>query len=280
MPPVILVLALFAAPPATVSVAPDPVEARAAALGEDPANAGFTVVAVPPFVVIGDESPDAVARRAGVVRWALDRLRARLFDRAPAGPIEVWLFRDRDSYRRHARERFGVDEPPTPYGWYDASRRALIMNIATGDGTLVHELVHPLVEANAPGCPAWIDEGLGTLFEQCADRDGRIVGLVNWRLAGLRATIRRDALPSVERLATMPDADFRAATAGDPYAQSRHVMLWLQEHGRLGAFWRGWLATRDADPRGTAALRAAVGADDLDAWERQWRSWVLALPEP
>ena len=42
-----------------------------------------------------------------------------------------------------------------------------IMNIATGGGTLVHEIVHPYVEANFPGCPAWFNEGLGSLYEAC-----------------------------------------------------------------------------------------------------------------
>ena len=46
------------------------------------------------------------------------------------------------------------------------------MNIATGGGTLVHEIVHPFVEANFPGCPTWFNEGLGSLYEQSAERKG------------------------------------------------------------------------------------------------------------
>ena len=49
----------------------------------------------------------------------------------------------------HALELFG-DEPETPYGYFSAEHQALIMNIATGGGTLVHEIVHPFMEANVP----------------------------------------------------------------------------------------------------------------------------------
>ena len=63
------------------------------------------------------------------------------------------------------------------------------MNIATGGGTLVHELVHPYVEADFPGAPPWLNEGLGSLFEQSDERDGYIVGLTNWRLPAPRTTL-------------------------------------------------------------------------------------------
>ena len=39
-------------------------------------------------------------------------------------------------------------------------------------------MVHPFVEANFPDCPAWFNEGLGSLYEQCAERvDTLHVGL-------------------------------------------------------------------------------------------------------
>jgi hypothetical protein len=59
------------------------------------------------------------------------------------------------------------------------------MNIQTGGGTLVHEIVLPFMEANFPQCPPWFNEGLGSLYEASSERDGEIIGLLNWRLKGL-----------------------------------------------------------------------------------------------
>ena len=51
------------------------------------------------------------------------------------------------------------------------------MNIDTGGGTLVHEIVHPFIAANFPECPAWFNEGLASLYEQCGDHRGPDLGL-------------------------------------------------------------------------------------------------------
>lgn len=71
--------------------------------------------------------------------------------------------RSKPPRRRHARELFD-DAPGTPYGYYLPGHDAMIMNISTGGGTLVHEIVHPFMAANFPGSPTWFDEGLASLY--------------------------------------------------------------------------------------------------------------------
>jgi len=88
---------------------------------------GLTVVVQPPFVVIGDESPEMVHRRAtNTVKWAVDKLKQDYFKRDPAEIIDIWLFRDQDSYTIHARLLFN-DTPTTPFGYYSAKHQAFIM---------------------------------------------------------------------------------------------------------------------------------------------------------
>jgi hypothetical protein len=241
---------------------------------------GFHVVVEPPFVVIGDGSPDAVrATAAGTVRWAVERLRRDFFPRDPGRILDVWLLRDAESYRRHTRELFD-EEPDTPYGFYSRKHGALVMNIATGGGTLVHEIVHPYVEANLAGCPAWMNEGLGSLFEQSADRDGHIVGLTNWRLAGLKEAIRRGRLPSFRELTATSDGEFYGVDPGTNYAQARYLLLYLQERGLLARFWREAGAGLARDRTGFSALESVLGETDMEAFQRRWERWVLGLRFP
>ena len=61
----------------------------------------------------------------------------------------------------------------------------MIKNIATGGGTLVHEIVHPFMRANFPACPAWFSKGQASLYEQAAEKQGHINGKINWRFKGL-----------------------------------------------------------------------------------------------
>ena len=111
------------------------------------------------------------------------------------------------------------------------------MNIATGGGTLVHEIVHPFVRANFPKCPAWLNEGLGSLYEQCGERDGHIVGYPNWRLPGLQRAIKADAVPSFKELTSTTDSEFYGDDKGTNYAQARYLCYYLQEQGKLTKFY-------------------------------------------
>ena len=158
-------------------------------------HAGFHVVVVPPFVVIGDEPERVVESRArDIAAWAVRRLKQEYFTAGPPDILDVWLFKNDESYRHHARELFG-EEPSTPYGYYSPRHRAIVLNIATGGGTLVHEIVHPFVHADFPSCPTWFNEGLASLYEQSGEQDGRIRGYTNWRLAVSRTRSARAGCP-------------------------------------------------------------------------------------
>src|SRR5262249_43808226 len=150
------------------------------------------------------------------------------------------------------------DEPDTPYGYFTNAHRALVMNIATGGGTLVHEMVHPFMDADFPQRPAWLNEGLGSLFEQSADDNGHIRGLPNWRLPALQKSIRAGTVPSFERLlATSSDA-FYGPGSGTHYAEARYLLYYLQEKGLLPTFYRQFRAGWRQDPTGYQTLRAVL----------------------
>jgi hypothetical protein len=239
----------------------------------------FTVVVEPPFVVVGDGPADAVREHAsGTVGWAVARLKKDFFPKDPPDIIDVWLFKDAASYRKHAREMFG-DDPDTPYGYYSRQHKALIMNIETGGGTLVHEIVHPFVEANFPGCPPWLNEGLGSLFEACGDVDGHIRGFTNWRLPGLQDSIRARRVAPFKTLLAMDARTFYGDRTGTNYAQARYLCYYLQEKGLLVKFYREFTAARGADPTGFVTLQRVLGERDMAAFQRRWESYVLGLSE-
>jgi len=243
---------------------------------------GFTVVVQPPFVVIGDEPPATVRRRAErTVKWAVDKLKAAYFKDDPKSIIDIWLFKDKASYEKHCRELFAT-RPTTPYGFFSRADHALVMNIATGGGTLVHEIVHPFVEANFPACPAWFNEGLGSLYEQSAERNGRIVGLTNWRLRGLQEAVRKDQLPSFRELCTTTTSEFYYEDKGTNYAQARYLCYYLQEAGLLEKYYHAFRAAHQKDPSGYETLKAVLQRDEegMKQFQKQWEAWILRLEFP
>ena len=244
---------------------------------------GFTIVVQPPFVVLGDESPQVVrAHAVNTVKWAVDKLKQDYFRHDPVEIIDIWLFQDAASYNRNARLLFN-DTPSTPFGYYSAQHHALVMNIATGGGTLVHEIVHPFMRANFPQCPAWFNEGLASLYEQSSEKDGHIRGLINWRLPGLLEGIKGGKTVSFQKLTATTDNEFyggeNSPNYNQYYAQARYLCYYLQENGLLVKFYQEFVAHAKTDPTGYATLQRVLGEKDMQAFQKKWEKFVLGLSD-
>jgi hypothetical protein len=228
-------------------------------------------------VVIGDEPADDVKEHSiRTVKWAVDKLKQEYFSKDPKEILDVWLFKDAASYEYHAQLLFG-SRPTTPYGYYSSTHKALVMNISTGGGTLVHEIVHPFIEANFPNCPPWLNEGLGSLYEQSGEVQGRIHGFTNWRLPGLQASIKARRVPSFQTLTAMNATEFYDDDRGTHYAQSRYLLYYLQQRGLLTKFYREFYLHQKTDPTGYQTLGRVLGNVDMRIFKPKWEKYVLGL---
>ncbi len=238
---------------------------------------GFHAVVEAPFVVVGDEDRETVEQRSeATVRWAVDRLKEEYFTREPNHVITVWLFKDKTSYEKHCQEFFDI-KPHTPFGFYSSTERALIMNISTGGGTLVHEIVHPFIAADFPACPSWFNEGLASLYEQSSTRNGKIVGLTNWRLRGLQQAIEKNNVPPFSQLLQTDRRGFYDDDPGTNYAQARYLCYYLQESGKLNEFYNDFRKNSSEDPTGEATLQSVLKIKDWSAFQVEWHQFVMGL---
>jgi hypothetical protein len=240
---------------------------------------GFTIIEQTPFVVIGDEAAEIVWHRAtNTVKWAVDKLKQDYFQRDPLETIDIWLFRDTASYTNYAHRLFN-ETPTTPFGYYSAAHHALVMNIGTGGGTLVHEIVHPFMQANFPECPAWFNEGLASLYEASMEKNGHLQGLVNWRFIGLEQAIKDHKTISFQQLTGTSDAEFygQGASYNQYYGQARYLCYYLQEKGLLVKFYREFVANAKRDPTGYATLQRVLGETDMAKFKEKWEKFILAL---
>jgi len=237
---------------------------------------GFALVVQPPFVVLGDESArDVQFLATHTVKWAVDRLKQDYFSRDPAEIIDIWLFKDTASYEKNTRKLFN-ETPTTPFGYFSAQHHALIMNIGTGGGTLVHEIVHPFMAANFPQCPTWLNEGLASLYEQCGDKGGHIYGYTNWRLSGLQTAIKSGKTFPFAKLFAMDGNEFYS-DRGLKYAQARYLCYYLQEQQLLVKFFKEFQAHTKDDPTGVKSLKKVLARDDLVKFQKEWEGFVLRL---
>lgn len=271
-------LMLLSIAPRAAAFTDEQYDAHVAELRKRLPSQDFTIVIEKPFVVIGDEGHHVVKLRAvKTVRWAVNLLKKQYFKKDPKVILDIWLFKDKASYHKHCKALWG-DTPHTPYGYYSSAKGALVMNISTGGGTLVHEIVHPFIESNFPRCPPWFNEGLGSLYEQCRERDGKIVGMTNWRLPGLQKAILAGNVPSFKQLMAKSPHDFYSRdTTGTNYAQSRYLLYYLQEKGLLQEYYDAFTANHRDDPHGYETLKKVLGVEDVDAFQKQWEGYVGKL---
>ncbi len=199
------------------------------------------------------------------------------FSTRPSAAVTVLLFDSATPYEAWCRAH-GDSACSTPFGFYERASRTVVMNAGPGIGTLTHELVHPIVETDFPGAPAWIDEGVASLYEAFAfGKPGEIRGKKNFRWPGLR-----DALASDREHASLPalfalnDSEFRGEREGLNYALARYFCMWMDGQEKLWPFYRAWRDDRANDPTGEKALLQVMGKTpaELDAG---WAGWVRAL---
>ncbi len=259
-----------------IAIGPGALEAEAARVRRI-LGADFQVRVSPPFVVCADVSPDYLDRLCThTVRDYLDALKRDFFTKEdPSHVHRIFLFKDGPSYRKHAKALFD-DTPRTPYGYYDPRARSLIMDISTGGGTLIHEMVHALRKYDFPRMPVWFDEGLASLFEQCTLEDDHIKGLVNWRLGVFAAGFRKGGYVPLRELMSMDASLFSGIGISMHYAEARYLCLYMQELGILRSFYSAFRDGFSRDPTGAVFLAEAAGKP-IEDLEKEWLDWVGKL---
>lgn len=226
------------------------------------------------FVVATDLRGESRKRMAGLVQRTYDALHDEFFDARPTEPIRVYLFRREKDYEAYCQKAY-KSACGTPFGFYVEADRRMVMNISTGGGTLNHELVHPLLEADFPAVPAWFNEGLASLFEGAYyNRKGQLRGMLNWRLPGLQRALRADKdAVSLRDLMSTTRSQFYNEDSGTNYAAARYLLMYLQRKHLLQPYYAEFQANARTDPTGIKSLEKVTG-QKLEVLEKEWLRWV------
>ncbi len=237
----------------------------------------FEVVVRPPFVVLGNFAASDLRRIAhGSVVAPAKVMWKEYFHRRPDRPITILLLRDEKSYRAWALKLFG-DRDMTPFGYYRTGSRTMVMNIATGSGTLVHELTHALMAFDFPNVPDWFNEGFASLHEQCSVRRDGIVGMENWRLPVLKRAMASKSLRPLADLLTRDD--FYGATEALNYSQARYFVMYMQRKAVLKKFYRHFRQKHKGDGAGVKAVEAVFDRP-IAAVDKDYLRWAATLRWP
>lgn len=231
------------------------------------------------FLVAAPGGRGTLASVRNVMRRVVQAYFNDRFTRHPERAVSVYLFPTAAPYNAYCSQRWG--EPcMSVYGFYSRSERRIVMNLGPGIGTLTHELVHPIVEADFPSAPAWLEEGIASLFEgYTMPAEGEIHGVKNWRYPRLLRALRspeESGETSLPNLFAMSDEVFRGPTEDLNYATARYLCMWLDQQRLLWPFYRRWRDDVDRDPTGERTFAEIVGTTPSEA-DAAWKLWVRRL---
>ncbi len=238
---------------------------------------GHSVIIRTPLVIGGNLTPDALSQwHRKTIAPAMESMRCDYLATSMPHPIAILLFKDEASYR-HAAENLLGEHRGSIYGFFQPYSRTVVINLAAGGGTIIHELTHAVLDYDFPEVPIWFNEGLASLHEHCdlEVQDGRsvIVPRLNWRLAILQtALVEGRMLPTWEM---MQKTRFDGRDEALLYAHARYFCFYLREQGKLKDFYSCFRDQHQIDKYGNALIRQFLPGKTWPQIERDFRTWVL-----
>jgi hypothetical protein len=227
----------------------------------------------PVLVVRGTLPAARAARLVRLVRAAVQDARRRFLPPAPAGlaPVDVCLLADTPAYRAFLDAVLGPGHGENDLGLFSPYRRVVAANLDMPPGYLRHEVVHALVSDALGPLPAWLDEGLASLYNEARLSKG-ILGLGRtYRLDQLRAARAAKTLPDLAELARSTGRSVYGGRSRAFYSLGRFLLLYLDSRGELRAF----LTAFRVAPATEAGQREVLGR--FVDWPA-FLAWVDGLP--
>jgi len=242
-----------------------------------------------PFIIAGNTDESLFTRiKDGTIKRCSAALYQDFFKKKPDYLIKIYLFNDATCYQAYCKKTYG-QKPSTPFGFYKHAEKKLIMDISTGTGTLVHEMVHALIAPDFPDVPPWLNEGLGSLYEQCQIEDnGSLKGLINWRYPRLKKAINADNIVKLKDLLEMNEEKFYDKDSDLHYAEARYFCMYLQKKKVLPVFYNQFRDIRlkprskekdkedELDLSGIKTLTKLLDKP-IDEIEQDWKKWAVKL---
>jgi hypothetical protein len=242
----------------------------------NPLTKDFPVTVSYPYVITGNLSQAELEHWKSRVQRTQAAVKKMYFKQNPSEVVQIWLFKDESSFLHYNKALWDAS-PGTSFGYYLPQQKRMMMNIASGGGTLTHELVHPYIEANFPQSPLWFNEGLASLYEQSYYKGGKVYGAPNWRLKGLQMVIRADSMPSLMTMMKTNRTQFLGGNREVYYAQARYLLLYLQSRGLLESYYRQFTKDVASDPTGIATLLGLTKFQSMEQLEKNWIRYIGKL---
>lgn len=222
---------------------------------------GMSITKFRYFVVFSDLNEELTYKLIDTdMRYTIDAMSGNFSRKLPTTVTPIYLFEDFDKYKEFVLKNYDIAENDiSPYGFFKISKNVIVVRYVSWKGSILHEITHRFTRSDFPTMPSWFDEGFASLNEKSTFKEGKLVGEFSFRIIPLRRAIENNTYTSIEHLMKTNDDELYGKRTSFYYAQSRYLLMYLQENGLLEEFYKTFRDTYTEDETGISQLETLLG---------------------
>lgn len=194
------------------------------------------------------------------IRTTVDGMINAYTSKTPDVVTPIFLFNDFEAYKEFTLQNTDIEEKDlSPYGYYKISQNIIVIRYVSWKGSTKHEVTHRMIRSDFRDIPSWFDEGLSSLNEKSVYKDGKLTGEFSWRIIAIRRAITENRYTGLRKLMESNDDELYGKWTSFYYAQSRYLLMYLQEKGLLENYYKLYKETFETDKTGITQLEKTLG---------------------
>ncbi|MCC7158631.1 MAG: hypothetical protein IT281_03745 [Ignavibacteria bacterium] len=194
------------------------------------------------------------------IRNTISSMESNFVSKTPVDVTPIFLFSDFEKYKTFVLSNFNIEESDiSPYGFFKISKNTIAIRYVNWKGSISHEVTHKFTKRDFPDMPSWFDEGFASLNEKSTFRNGVLIGDFSFRIIPLRRALKENTYTGLETLMQTDDNELYGKRSSFYYAQSRYLLMYLQQKGLLVDFYKHFRDTYTGDKTGISQLEKVTG---------------------
>lgn len=222
---------------------------------------GMSITKFKYFVVFSDMNDELTYKLIdNDLRNTIEAMSNNYVNKLPDVVTPIFLFEKYDNYKEFVMENYDIPENDiSPYGFYKISKNVIVIRYVSWKGSILHETTHRFVKSDFPEAPSWFDEGFASLNEKSSFKNGNLIGEFSFRILPLRRAINENTYTGIKHLMETDDDELYGKRTSYYYAQSRYLLMYLQEKGLLETYYKNFRDGFKNDITGIANLEKVTG---------------------
>ena len=222
---------------------------------------GMSITKYKQFVIFSDMNDELTFKLIeNDVRFTIEAMTNNYVNKLPDVVTPIYLFEQFDNYKKFVLDNYDIDEDDiSPYGFYKISKNVIVVRYVTWKGSIIHEITHRFIRSDFPEAPSWFDEGFASLNEKATFKNGNLIGEFSYRIIPLRRAINENTYTGLKHLMETNDEVLYGKRTSYYYAQSRYLLMYLQEKGLLEKFYKTFRDSYNKDNSGIRQLEEVTG---------------------